>query len=634
MNQVQRWAIVPLAALVLAACAPGGAASDQAASATTTVQRGTITLTVSSSGTVEPARATDLSFASSGTVAEVFVEEGQRVTQGQVLASIDPRDLHQQVVQAEANLQTARAQLEQTRSGNATPEQLAAQEASVRSAQANLQKTRSGSTTAADIASQQAAVRQAEANLQKTRSGTTTAADIASAEAQVRSAEAQLRAAQTSITRDQVAAAEAQLRQAQENLQKTEASASASKTTAYESMTQSADQVRQAQENYSKAFWDNDQAQNGRNPQTGGSFADEGLDEDVQQRQYEGALRDAELQLSQAQSKLDQAVVAYENARQAEINDVATARSQVDSAQVALDELLKGPRETDVAQAQAALDQARANLAKLTEGPNPADVASAQAQLDQARANLQKLQQGGTAADIAASQAQVDQAQAQLQQLTTPKAPSDIEIAEANVTQAESQLRAAELALSKASLLATFNGVITAANVAAGGSSSGTTGGAAFTLVDPSRLHLDVNVSESDVAQIQEGQAAQITIDALGTDVITGTVAYIAPAATNVDNVTTYLVRVELPQDNDAIRVGMTASVDIETDEKTDVLVVPSSAVRAEGNRRIVRKQNGETFVDTEVRVGLQTDRETEIVSGLNEGDVIAQLATVPDAGQ
>ncbi|MDP9315749.1 MAG: efflux RND transporter periplasmic adaptor subunit, partial [Chloroflexota bacterium] len=79
-----------------------------------------------------------------------------------------------------------------------------------------------------------------------------------------------------------------------------------------------------------------------------------------EQQTYADALRNAELQLSQAQSRLEQSKVAADNARQQEATDIASAQSQVDDAQVQLDELLKGPKPADVATAQAQLDQARA----------------------------------------------------------------------------------------------------------------------------------------------------------------------------------------------------------------------------------------------------------------------------------
>lgn len=632
MKYSRVWLIGAAALLGLAACAPGSAPAQ--AVETTVVRRGNLTVSVSGNGTVQPARTAELNFGATGTIEDVLVEEGQRVEAGDDLGRIDVRDLDQQVVQAEANLQTARAQLEQARSGNATEQDIAAQQASVAGAEANLQKARTGNVTQADIAAAQAQVRNAEAGLTRARTGNVTQADIDTAEAQVRAAEAQVEAARRGAKADQISAAQLRLTQAQETLQKTAAVASSNKTSAEQSMLQAADAVRLAQTTYTSAYWDNQQAQSGRNPRTGNTFADENLDEDVQKRQYAEALRTAELQLSQAQSQLEQARIAYDNARQQEINDVASAQAAVNDAQVQLDELLKGPEATDVTQAQAQLDQARANLAKLRQGGTQPDIAAARATLDQARANLAKLQQGGTAADIAAARAQLDQTNAQLEKLTAGAAPSDISIAEAGVTQAEAQLEAAKLSRDKAVLRAPFDGVVTAVNVSIGDSAAGAGGatGAAFTVVDDSNLHINVNVSEADVAQVQEGQTTEVSIDALGTELITGTVTYIAPAATTSQNVTTYLVRVSLPDDTAPIRVGMTASVEIGTAQKENVLIVPSSAIRSEGNRRFVRLKTGDTFEDREIQTGLSTDIEVEVTSGLSEGDEIASIGVVADS--
>jgi HlyD family secretion protein len=629
MKHIQRIAVLAIIALVLAACA-GRPAANTADTDTTTVKRGNLAVTVSSSGTVEPVQSADLTFGVIGTIDKVLVEEGQQIKAGQELASVDPRDLQQQVLQSEANLQTAQARLEQAKSGNATEEDIAAQLAGVRAAQAQLAKARTGGVTAADIAAQQAAVRGAQANLTRTRNGTSTAADIANAEAGVRAAEARLQAAQAGPKADQVSAAQARLIQAQQSYQKTAAATSANKSSAEQSMLQAADAVRLAQEAYSTAYWNDQQAKSGIDPQTGKEFAP-GIDDATQQEQYASALRQAELQLSQSQSRLEQAKVTFENAKQQEIVDIATAQSQVDDAQTQLDELLKGPEATDVAQAQAALDQARAQLQKLREGGSAADIAASRAQVDQATAQLQKLQQGGSAADIAAAQAQVDQANAQLDKLSAAGTVSDQSIAEAGVSQAEAQLAAAKLNLDKAVLRAPFDGIITAVNVSPGDNVGGASAsGAPFTLVDRTKLHLDVSVSESDVAQLKEGQSAQVTIDALGTDVISGTVRYIAPAATVTQNVTTYRVRIDLPTQNQAIRVGMNATVDIATDQREAVLIVPLSAIRSVGVQSFVRFKQGEEFVDREVRLGVSNDTEAEVLSGLNEGDVIAVLGTPP----
>ena len=291
----------------------------------------------------------------------------------------------------------------------------------------------------------------------------------------------------------------------------------------------------------------------------------------------------------------------------------------------------------DIAGAQAQLDQARANLKKLKQGGTPGMIASAQAQLDQANAELAKLVSGGSEADIAGAKAQVDQAEANYEKLSAGATPSDISIAEAGIRQANAQLAAAKLDLDKATLRAPFDGIITLVNVGPGDSVvQSAVAPAPFMIVDPSQLHIDVSISEADMAQIREGQTALVTVDALGIEPITGTINYIAPAAVVVQNVTTYPARIDLPKSLPTVRVGMNVSVEIGIAEKTNVLIIPSGAVHSEGGKHFVQREQGDTFVDTAVQIGLTNDIETEITGGLKEGDSIASIATAPaeNAGQ
>ncbi|HEY0734600.1 MAG TPA: efflux RND transporter periplasmic adaptor subunit [Herpetosiphonaceae bacterium] len=604
---------------------------------TAPVVRGDIQVTVESSGTVKPAQSVDLFFQSNGKVKNVEVEQNQKVKAGQVLARLDDRELRLQVQQAEADLKTAQSQLETTAEGDTTPEKVAEAEAAIRGAQAQLQKARTGNVTAADIANAEAVVRAAEAQLQKAQTGNVTAADIANAEAAVRAAEAQLQKAQTGATPDAISAAETALRTAEQNYQKVAANASAAKTTAQQTMEKAADSVRLAQEAYSSAFWDNQQAQNGVDPRTGQKFTTEGQ-EDAQQRQYEEALRNAQLQLSQAETSLEQAKVAYENARQQEINDVANAQSQVDDARVQLNELNKGPKAPDVATAQAQLDQARAQLQKLRQGGTAADIASARAQLDQARAQLQKLRQGGTAADIAAARAQVEQLQAGLQGLRAPVPENDIERADAAVAQAAAKVEAAKIKLDQAVLEAPFDGTITAMSAVPGSYvSTGGAGSSAFTLVDLSSLHLDVNLSESDVARVQTGQTVIISFDALPEQSFEGKVTSISPTAQEQNSVVTYLVRVDFDAKDADVKVGMTASASFIVEEKQGVIQVPNRAIQSIGQDKVIKVLYQGKLATVRVQTGTTNGAMTEIVKCvdtnnqcLKEGDKVS-TATLAD---
>ncbi|EWT03150.1 secretion protein HlyD [Intrasporangium oryzae NRRL B-24470] len=135
-----------VAALVLVGAGGAFALSHRSASAqaqprTLAASRGTVQQTVSATGTIEPATEDDLSFPSSGTVDSVGVSVGQKVTKGEVLASIDATSLRSQVTLAQAVVTQARAQITAAAtSGSAS--QIAAANAQLASAQAKLAAAR------------------------------------------------------------------------------------------------------------------------------------------------------------------------------------------------------------------------------------------------------------------------------------------------------------------------------------------------------------------------------------------------------------------------------------------------------------------------------------------------------------
>lgn len=108
---------------------------------TAQVTRGNIEATVSASGNLAPNRRVNLAFMMAGRVESIFVSEGTVVGQGQILATLDRRELELGVRQAEATLTIAEANLAQAKAG-ATEEELASARAALASAQANLGELR------------------------------------------------------------------------------------------------------------------------------------------------------------------------------------------------------------------------------------------------------------------------------------------------------------------------------------------------------------------------------------------------------------------------------------------------------------------------------------------------------------
>ncbi len=121
----------------LAVSGGGGAAAAQTTAATTTTQTvstGTIKQSVSASGTLAPAVDDTLTFSSSGVVTSVLVSEGQSVTKGQKLATIDSASLAATVAQDKATVASDEAKVDDDQTNDATAAQLAADEAAVTAA--------------------------------------------------------------------------------------------------------------------------------------------------------------------------------------------------------------------------------------------------------------------------------------------------------------------------------------------------------------------------------------------------------------------------------------------------------------------------------------------------------------------
>ncbi len=270
--------------------------------------------------------------------------------------------------------------------------------------------------------------------------------------------------------------------------------------------------------------------------------------------------------------------------------------------------------------------------------------------MTQAQANLTNLQKGGTQANLASAQAQVTQAQAGLDKLTAPAAAPDIAAADAGVVQAQADVATAQRNLDQAKLSAPFDGVVAAVTIQPGSTSrssstsstSSTSGGsAAITLVDRSKLHVDVNLSETDAARVEVGQPVTLTFDALPNVTLSGKVATIAPAATVSQNVVTYPVQVEFDPGNRPVKVGMSATADIQLQQVNNAILVPSRAVQTSGNARTVTVLQGAQKIPVTVQVETGPTSNGQIVitscvdtgaQCLRPGDVLALPSTTTGA--
>lgn len=387
---------------------------------------------VSGSGQVQTVREADLVFTVQGTVDRVLVEEGDVVGEGQLLAVLDTRRFDLDVERSEAALASAIAQQAALTEDSKTAD-IAAADAQVRQAQAQLDQVKAGPKEQ-DLANARAAVAATEANLQSTR--------------------------------DQLATAKvnAQLR-----------------------IEQAANNLRNAQDQYSQIYWANRELEDFL-----ANFGDELPQQNKDQE--EAALR----AVKNAETAVAQAQLAYEQAQQAEITGIHAVEQQLIQAQAALEKLELPPDADRLAAAEAALAQAQAARDRLN--PDPRDSQMAQA--------------------------------------------------EAGVAQAEAALDLAKLNREYAELHAPFDGVVSIVNVDPGDPSS-TGGMPAIQIVDVNALRVEVQISDVDIARVAVGQTTTVIADALPGRQFAGTISYVAPTATVLGNVRIYLVRVDLEEQNE-----------------------------------------------------------------------------------
>lgn len=144
-----------------------------------------------------------------------------------------------------------------------------------------------------------------------------------------------------------------------------------------------------------------------------------------------------------------------------------------------------------------------------------------------------------------------------------------------------------------------------------------TNGNPVFWLNGGDALRVETEVDEEDIGLVSVGQRVVISADAFPGQVFEGEVAQITPKGDPVAR--SYRVRVTF-KNKSPLMIGMTSETNIITQEKDKAMMVPLTAVK---NGHVVKIAAGKAH-DVAVRTGIKTQKEVEIVAGLEEGDVIA----------
>lgn len=145
------------------------------------------------------------------------------------------------------------------------------------------------------------------------------------------------------------------------------------------------------------------------------------------------------------------------------------------------------------------------------------------------------------------------------------------------------------------------------------------------------QLIATIPFSEIDIVNIKADQKVNLTLDAYSDKSFTGKVLAVNTSGSVSSGVTSYPVTILLDSTETNIYPNMALSVEIITAIKTDVLLVPSTAIQTVGETSYVQvKKNGE-INSVQVEVGSANDSQTEIVSGLAEGDEVV-ISTITNS--
>lgn len=166
--------------------------------------------------------------------------------------------------------------------------------------------------------------------------------------------------------------------------------------------------------------------------------------------------------------------------------------------------------------------------------------------------------------------------------------------------------------------------VITAQTNSSGGSSSQRI--ASVKTQAPPTVNL--NITQIDAPKIKAGNKATLTFDAFPDKTFTGEVVSIDTIGSESSGVTTYPAIVKLDTEIEGLLPNMSAQASIITATKNEVLLVPTTAIVSQDGVSYIRVMRNKQLTQVEVDMGLASDSQTEIVSGVNEGDTIVTSIT------
>jgi HlyD family secretion protein len=229
---------------------------------------------------------------------------------------------------------------------------------------------------------------------------------------------------------------------------------------------------------------------------------------------------------------------------------------------------------------QTQIDQAKATVIRLE-----SEVERAQVQYEDAALKLKRAEQ--LAAEQLLAQQEVDTARS-----TARVAQTALTGAKAQLNQAQAALTQANVNLSHTVIKAPADGIVLSRAVEVGQTVSASMQAPTLFIIarDLTRLELQARVDESDIGGVKPGAPVTFTVDAYPRREFTGKVRLVQLQPQTVQNVVTYTTVIDVPNDDELLKPGMTSTVSIQVERAANTLRVPAAALRFTPTEQVLKE--------------------------------------------
>ena len=238
---------------------------------------------------------------------------------------------------------------------------------------------------------------------------------------------------------------------------------------------------------------------------------------------------------------------------------------------------------------------------------------------------------------------------------TLDNAKAEMEAIEANIKQAEIEVNTAETNVGYTKITAPMDGTVISVPVSEGQTvNANQTTPTIVTIADLSKMKIKPEISEGDITKVKAGQEVSFTILSDSQTVYHSVIDSVDPANTTTSDSSStssstsssssssttsaiyYYANVLIDNPNRTLRIGMTTENNIKIANAKDVLLVSNMAIQKLDGKSFVNVLNDKNQPEQrEVETGIQNDFQTEIKSGLNEGEkvIVSQVANGEKVG-